>query len=69
MKWGDRLKGARFHYKKLESYPLHKYKDAWDSYVNSRINAEIDPPQWFFSDFLVKLGFDRMVMDMPGVKK
>ena len=67
---GNSLKGTEGSLQKeLESYPLHKYKDAWDSYVNSRINAEIDPPQWFFSDFLVKLGFDRMVMDMPGVKK
>ena len=67
---GHSLKGPESSLKKeIESYPLHKHKDAWDSYVTSRISAEIDPPQWFFSDFLVKLGFDRMVMDMPGVKK
>ncbi|MAS98386.1 MAG: hypothetical protein CMF29_05620 [Kiritimatiellaceae bacterium] len=67
---GHSLKGTESSLKKeIESYPLHKHKDAWDSYVTSRISAEIDPPQWFFSDFLVKLGFDRMVMDMPGVKK
>ena len=68
MKWGTR-QGTDITSKRYRRYPLLKHKDAWGSYVNARINAEIDPPVVFPADFLVKLGFDRMVMDMPGVKK
>jgi hypothetical protein len=51
-----------------KSLPLIKYADAWLSYVDYHVELDADPPQWFFTDFLVKLGFDRMVMDIPEVK-
>ncbi len=41
------------------------YPEVWQAYVHTRLEADEDPPEWFYREFLVKLGFDRMVMDMP----
>jgi len=46
--------------------PFLAYPEAWQAYVQARIDAGEDPPEWFFKECLVKLGFDRMVMDVPA---
>jgi len=48
-----------------EVVPFSAYPVAWQAYVDWRMEIDEDPPTWFFSEFLVKLGFDRMVMDAP----
>ena len=45
--------------------PFSEYGNAWRAYVDWRVGLDEDPPSWFFTEFLVKLGFDRMVMDAP----
>ena len=50
----------------IESYPLLEYEASWRAYVAEQVVKSEDPPEWFYSQFLVPLGFDRMVMDMPG---
>tara|TARA_B100000161_G_scaffold265411_1_gene241498 strand:- start:504 stop:1514 length:1011 start_codon:yes stop_codon:yes gene_type:complete len=49
-------------------FPLIKHSDAWNSYINEQLIADPDPPAWFYKEFLVPLGFDRMVMDIPEVQ-
>ena len=48
-----------------DKVPFSEHSNAWRAYVDWRIGLDEDPPSWFFTDFLVKLGFDRMVMDAP----
>lgn len=43
--------------------PLLAYPDAWKAYVEEGQKNPADPPQWFYSDFLDKLGFDRMTIE------
>lgn len=43
--------------------PLLAYPDAWRAYVEEGQRNPADPPQWFYSDFLDKLGFDRMTIE------
>jgi hypothetical protein len=50
---------------RLESYPLLEHEASWRAYVAEQVVNSEDPPEWFYSQFLVPLGFDRMVMDMP----
>lgn len=45
--------------------PLTQYPEAWQAYIDWCVKQDEDPPSWFFSDFLVKMGFDRMVMQRP----
>ena len=49
-------------------FPLIKHSDAWNNYINEQLIADPDPPTWFYKEFLVPLGFDRMVMDIPEVQ-
>ena len=51
---------------RLRSYPLIDFETAWRAYVAEQVVKSEDPPEWFYSQFLVPLGFDRMVMDMPS---
>ena len=48
--------------------PLIEYSDAWNSYIEQQLQVDADPPGWFYKGFLVPLGFDRMVMDIPEVQ-
>ena len=48
-----------------EETPLQQYPEAWRAYIDWCVEQDEDPPSWFFSDFLVKMGFDRMVMQRP----
>ena len=48
-----------------EETPLQQYTEAWRAYIDWCVEQDEDPPSWFFSDFLVKMGFDRMVMQRP----
>ena len=48
--------------------PLIKHSTAWNSYIDTQLKADADPPAWFYKGFLVPLGFDRMVMDIPEVQ-
>ena len=48
--------------------PLVKHSGAWNSYIDNQLKADPDPPAWFYKEFLVPLGFDRMVMDIPEVQ-
>ena len=45
-----------------------KQLKAWNSYINQQLIDDPDPPTWFYKEFLVPLGFDRMVMDIPEVQ-
>ena len=49
-----------------EKTPLQQYPEAWRAYIDWCVKQDEDPPSWFFSDFLVKMGFDRMVMQRPA---
>lgn len=42
--------------------PLLVYPDAWMAYIQKNQNMEADPPAWFYSEFLDKLGFDRLTI-------
>ena len=48
--------------------PLIKYSNAWNNYIENQLKVDTDPPTWFYEEFLVPLGFDRMVMDIPEVQ-
>ena len=45
--------------------PFSAHPVVWQAYVDWRMEVDEDPPPWFFSEFLVKLGFDQMTMDAP----
>ena len=38
------------------------YSDAWQAYVEDRMKANPTPPEWFITEFLEPLGFDKRVM-------
>jgi hypothetical protein len=38
------------------------YPDAWQAYVDHRIKANPTPPEWFVTEFLQPLGFDKRVV-------
>ena len=43
--------------------------DALRQYCDqNQLKVDTDPPTWFYEEFLVPLGFDRMVMDIPEVQ-
>lgn len=43
--------------------PLLAYPDAWAAYIKDGQQRSADPPTWFYSEFLDKLGFDRMTIE------
>ena len=43
--------------------PLLAYPDAWAAYIQEGQQRAADPPAWFYSDFLDKLGFDRLTIE------
>jgi hypothetical protein len=43
--------------------PLLAYPEAWAAYIQESRDQAANPPQWFYSDFLDKLGFDRMAIE------
>lgn len=38
------------------------YPDAWQAYVDFRLKSDPTPPEWFVTEFLQPLGFDKRVM-------
>ena len=38
------------------------YPDAWQAYVEYRMKANPTPPEWFVTEFLQPLGFDKRVV-------
>ncbi|MCK4564845.1 MAG: hypothetical protein KAU94_09245 [Verrucomicrobia bacterium] len=43
--------------------PLLAHPDAWAAYIRNGQKNPVDPPKWFYSDFLDKLGFDRLTIE------
>ena len=43
--------------------PLLVHPDAWAAYIQNSQLKPADPPKWFYSDFLDKLGFDRLTIE------
>ncbi len=43
--------------------PLLVHPDAWAAYIQNSQQKSADPPKWFYSDFLDKLGFDRLTIE------
>lgn len=43
--------------------PLLAYSDAWKAYVAHCEEEQPDPPKWFYSEFLDRLGFDRLTIE------
>lgn len=43
--------------------PLLAFPDAWASYVAHHEKEQPDPPQWFYREFLDRLGFDRITIE------
>ncbi|MDF7825778.1 hypothetical protein P4B35_17245 [Pontiellaceae bacterium B12227] len=43
--------------------PLLAYPEAWSAYVAHCEAEQPDPPKWFYSEFLDRLGFDRLTIE------
>lgn len=43
--------------------PLLAYPEAWAAYVSQHEKEQPDPPQWFYGEFLDRLGFDRLTIE------
>jgi len=43
--------------------PLLAYPDAWTAYISHYEGEQPDPPKWFYSEFLDRLGFDRLTIE------
>ena len=46
--------------------PLLAYPDAWAAYISHYEKEQPDPPQWFYREFLDRLGFDRLTIEGSG---
>jgi hypothetical protein len=47
--------------------PLLNYPDGWAAYVAHYEKEQPDPPQWFYREFLDRLGFDRLTIEGSGL--
>ncbi len=43
--------------------PLLSHRDAWEAYVAHFENEQPDPPPWFYTEFLDRIGFDRLTIE------
>jgi len=43
--------------------PLLAYPEAWAAYIRHYEREQPDPPRWFYSEFLDRLGFDRLAIE------
>ena len=43
--------------------PLLAHPDAWAAYIAYYEKEQPDPPKWFYSEFLDRLGFDRLTIE------
>lgn len=46
--------------------PLQAHPKAWSAYIESCQEDPVDPPMWFYREFLDKLGFDRLAIERAG---
>jgi hypothetical protein len=64
MRTSEALIGGSLAKQGKELYPpLLAYPEAWAAYVHHYQKEQPDPPKWFYSEFLDKLGFDRMAIE------
>ena len=46
--------------------PLLAFPEAWQAYITHFEEKQPDPPKWFYSEFLDRLGFDRLAIEGPA---
>ncbi len=46
--------------------PLLAHPEAWAAYIAHYEEEQPDPPQWFYGEFLDRLGFDRLTIEGSG---
>lgn len=49
--------------------PLIRYPKAWKAYIKHKLKKPSKPPQWFYDEFLIPLGFDRRVVNIKEDKE